>query len=42
MSNAELYKPQFANEKLVEFLNLVAIEPLGHGDTRTAATDTFT
>jgi len=28
-----LYKPQFENSKLTESMNLLAIEPLGHGAT---------
>ena len=32
----QLYDDQFANEELVASVNLLAIEPYGHGDTRTA------
>lgn len=41
-TSAELYRGQLQNAKLSEVMNLVAIEPLGHGDTRTRATETFT
>ncbi|KAI6812925.1 alpha/beta-hydrolase [Hortaea werneckii] len=40
-TSSELYKSQFANEKLTEKMNLIAIELLGHGQTRTKA-DHFT
>lgn len=33
-TSSELYKAQFANTKLNEAMNLLAIEPLGHGQTR--------
>ena len=36
-TSSELYKSQFANEKLTEKMNLIAIELLGHGQTRTKA-----
>ncbi|KAI7151170.1 alpha/beta-hydrolase [Hortaea werneckii] len=36
-TSSELYKGQFANEKLTEKMNLIAIELLGHGQTRTKA-----
>src|SRR5215469_14903821 len=39
---AELYRGQLQNATLVDAMNLVAIEPLGHGDTRTRVTETFT
>lgn len=41
-TSADLYKAQFANEKLADLVNLIAIEPLGHGDTRAKFTETFT
>jgi len=39
---AELYRNQFQNTKLTDAMNLIAIEPLGHGDTQIWATETFT
>lgn len=36
-TSAELYRSQFANEQLTDAVNLIAIEPLGHGQTRTRA-----
>ncbi|KAI7268028.1 alpha/beta-hydrolase [Hortaea werneckii] len=36
-TSSELYKSQFANEELTEKMNLIAIELLGHGQTRTKA-----
>jgi pimeloyl-ACP methyl ester carboxylesterase len=41
-ATAEVYREQFANEKLTDVMNLVAIEPLGHGDTRAKVSETFT
>lgn len=38
---SDLYDAQFNDPKLVETMNLIAIEPLGHGQTRTKS-DTFT
>lgn len=34
-TSSELYRQQFANEKLTATMNLLAIELLGHGQTRT-------
>ncbi len=34
-TSVQLYRPQFADEKLAETANLLAIEPFGHGATRT-------
>lgn len=34
-TSSELYRPQFADEALSRAANLLAIEPYGHGDTRT-------
>ena len=34
-TSSELYRDQFANEELKSAMNLVAIELLGHGQTRT-------
>jgi pimeloyl-ACP methyl ester carboxylesterase len=39
---AELYRGQMQNATLTEAMNLVAIELLGHGDTRARVTETFT
>lgn len=38
---SDLYAPQFNNPTLLDAMNLLAIEPYGHGQTR-AGTDTFT
>ncbi|WP_409332410.1 alpha/beta fold hydrolase [Trujillonella humicola] len=35
-TSAELYRPQFADERLTATANLLAIEPYGHGQTRAA------
>ncbi|KAF2396736.1 alpha/beta hydrolase fold family protein [Trichodelitschia bisporula] len=40
-TSAELYRAQFADKKLTLAMNLLAIELLGHGDTRTKS-ETFT
>ena len=40
-TSVELYRPQFADERLSGAANLLAIEPYGHGATR-AAWDQFT
>jgi pimeloyl-ACP methyl ester carboxylesterase len=37
-----LYDAQFENQTLLDAMNLVAVEPLGHGQTRAQHTDTFT
>jgi len=41
---SDLYASQFQNSKLVEAMNLIAIEPLGHGKSklRTPGLETFT
>lgn len=39
---ADYYLPEFSNKALTDSLNLLAIEPLGHGQTRTKKTDSFT
>ncbi|TKA32793.1 hypothetical protein B0A50_01018 [Salinomyces thailandicus] len=36
-TSSELYKSQYANEELTQAMNLIAIELLGHGQTRTQA-----
>ncbi|KAL8280869.1 hypothetical protein RQP46_006873 [Phenoliferia psychrophenolica] len=41
MTNSGLYRPQFESVALQKEFNLVAIDALGHGGTRTAS-DTFT
>src|SRR5437763_16958435 len=33
-TDAELYRPQFADEELTATANLLALEPYGHGRTR--------
>lgn len=33
----EYYEPEFSNRNLTERMNLIAVEPLGHGATRTKA-----
>lgn len=40
-TSADLYKLQFANKELSDSMNLLAIELLGHGETKTA-TEHFT
>ncbi|KFZ23187.1 hypothetical protein V502_02339 [Pseudogymnoascus sp. VKM F-4520 (FW-2644)] len=41
-ATADYYLPEFENKTLTDALNLLAIEPLGHGQTRAKRTDTFT
>ncbi|CAG9956622.1 unnamed protein product [Clonostachys rosea f. rosea IK726] len=41
-TTADYYLPQFEDEALTDALNLVAIEPLGHGITRLKKTESFT
>jgi pimeloyl-ACP methyl ester carboxylesterase len=36
-TSADLYDAQFNNKELTEVMNLIAIEPLGHGKTRLRA-----
>ena len=38
---SDLYSAQFRNKKLLDTMNIIAIEPYGHGQTR-AGSDTFT
>lgn len=40
-TSAELYRPQFADERLTAAVNLLALEPYGHGRTR-ASYEQFT
>jgi len=40
-TSSELYKSQFENKALTDKMNLLAIELLGHGNTR-SKTETFT
>lgn len=40
-TTVDYYTPEFENSALTTKLNLIAIEPLGHGATRTAS-ETFT
>jgi pimeloyl-ACP methyl ester carboxylesterase len=41
-ATADYYQPEFKNKDLTNAANLLAIEPLGHGQTRTQKTGTFT
>jgi hypothetical protein len=34
-TDSELYKAQYENKQLTDAMNLISIEPLGHGQTRT-------
>jgi len=34
MTSSDLFRPQFEDEKLNEAVNMISIEPLGHGQTR--------
>jgi pimeloyl-ACP methyl ester carboxylesterase len=38
-TTSDLYRPQFANISFSSAVNLLAIEPLGHGQTRTKSED---
>ena len=40
-TTADYYLPEFENQTLRSALNMIAIEPLGHGQTRTKATESF-
>lgn len=43
MTSSKLYNPQLENNALTSSVNLVAVDLLGHGQTRTSAkSDTFT
>ncbi len=41
-ATTDYYLPEFENKRLVEAINLLAVEPLGHGKTRTKKTESFT
>lgn len=41
-TTTDYYTPEFENEALTAIANLVAIEPLGHGNTRAVKTESFT
>ena len=41
-TTSDLYHPQFQDDSITEKMNLVAIEPLGHGKTRALAVENFT
>ncbi|KAH8585619.1 hypothetical protein B0O99DRAFT_657213 [Bisporella sp. PMI_857] len=41
-TTADYYLPEFENNAIIESLNLVAIEPLGHGQTRLKKGEMFT
>ena len=38
-TSVELYRPQFADEELNKAVNLLAVEPYGHGETRATYAD---
>lgn len=40
-TTADYYLPEFKNKALTDQLNLIAIEPLGHGRTRSRKTESF-
>ncbi|OAA55857.1 hypothetical protein SPI_08064 [Niveomyces insectorum RCEF 264] len=41
-ATAAYYEPEFSNAALCAAVNLVAVEPLGHGKTRALKTETYT
>lgn len=41
-TTAALFEPQFSSARLTDAVNLLAIEPLGHGATRSRASEHFT
>ena len=41
-TSSELYRPQFTDNKILDTMNLLAIEPLGHGQTEMLTTGSFT
>ena len=41
-TTSDLYEAQFRDESIAEKMNLIAIEPLGHGRTRAQAVENFT
>lgn len=41
-TTVDYYQQEFENKNLLDSLNLLAVEPLGHGQTRALKTDTFT
>ncbi|RDW82485.1 alpha hydrolase-2 [Coleophoma cylindrospora] len=41
-TTSALFNAQYSNEKLTQAMNLIAIEPLGHGSTICEATENFT
>ena len=38
-TSVELYRPQFVDEELSKAVNLLAVEPYGHGETRATYAD---
>ena len=38
-TSVELYRPQFIDEELNKTVNLLAVEPYGHGETRATYAD---
>jgi len=41
-TTVDYYSPEFRNSRLREVCNLLAIEPLGHGQTQSLKTETYT
>lgn len=41
-TTADYYLPELENKKLTDSMNLIAIEPLGHGKTNTLQVESFT
>lgn len=41
-TTADYYLPELKNKTLTESMNLIAIEPLGHGKTNTLQVESFT
>ena len=41
-TSSELFRPQFRDRKITDTMNLLAIEPLGHGQTQALKTESFT
>jgi pimeloyl-ACP methyl ester carboxylesterase len=42
LTASALYSPQFSSHQLTDVLNLLAIEPLGHGKTQLLGSSSFT
>jgi pimeloyl-ACP methyl ester carboxylesterase len=41
-TSSELYRTQFEDKSITDKMNLLAIEPLGHGQTKALNAETFT